>query len=219
VCNARGNEKISLCFMGRDTNVLKNSDRLTTISVEMLNQFSPNTLSPPIFINNQDVLISTKIYRKFGVLVNETSKSNPWKISVQRMLSLSDPGDIFLKIQNSSQIESVSENNDWIRLFFGKAIHAYNHRYSEYDGKKWNSLNVSHLQNPQKSINTEYYVRSKELNKRLTNKIPNSWLLVYRDTTRATDERTCIAAVILGLVVTPPLEIYFLMKNLICVCV
>jgi hypothetical protein len=45
-------------------------------------------------------------------------------------------------------------------------------------------------------IKTQYYVRREEVEKRTKGKLPNKWLVSYRDIARATDERTSIAAII-----------------------
>lgn len=182
--------------MCHSTADIKDERKKISIPVRGLIRYSPNTLSPPIFVNSREADIASYIYGKHDVFVNEKTEVNYWQVSIQRMLSLSDPGDIFFKVKGESDFSNLSAKNGWERLFSGKAIHAYNHRYAEFDAKKWQSVDGEALCLSDKITRTEYYVRAEELNKRLRDKKPNRWLLVYRDTTRATDERTCIATIL-----------------------
>jgi hypothetical protein len=123
-------------------------------------------------------------------------QSNPWGVAIQRMLSLSDPGDLFRRITDLE--DGLKTQQDlWIRLYSGKALHQFDHRFSTCgDDGEWRELTLSEKQDPWLATRTEYYARSSEVSKRLQDKNAGEWLLVYRDVTNATNERTAISAVI-----------------------
>jgi hypothetical protein len=109
------------------------------------------------------------------------------------MLSLSDPGDLFRTL---TELENKKEQGVWVRLYSGKTIQQFNHRYSSFENGDWQDFSLDELQNSELSIKTEYYVRQEEVQKRTEGKKPNKWLISYRDIARATDERTTIATII-----------------------
>ena len=161
--------------------------------------FSPNTLAPPILKNQTDLRLARSVYSRIGVLINRRTGDNRWKLSIQRMLSLSDPGDMFrsaTEIVEDNGSEQGSSCGAWFRLYSGKTIHHFNHRFATYEGNKWRTLGSSELLDPKTTVSTEYYVKQSEVSKRVAGKSPNQWLIGYRDICRATDERTAIAAIV-----------------------
>jgi hypothetical protein len=113
------------------------------------------------------------------------------------MLSLSDQGDIFRRSEELADLPNGHPDRDetWTRLYSGKVIHHFNHRFASYTGG-WVNLSEQELANPTGFVQTEYYAREIEVIRRLTEKSPSEWLIGYRDICRATDERTAIATII-----------------------
>ena len=87
--------QFNFCFYAHDVSDLRRSERIISLSLEQIVLFSPNTLAPPMFVNAMDAALAKRAYDLYGVLVNSRTKQNPWAIAIQRMLSLSDPGDMF----------------------------------------------------------------------------------------------------------------------------
>lgn len=83
------------------------------------------------------------------------------------MLSLSDPGDLFRSL---AELESKNENGVWVRLYSGKTIHQFNHRYSSFENGAWREVSLDELQDTDMSVKTEYYVQKNEVEKRTTGK-------------------------------------------------
>ena len=190
---AGGNSSISFSFFLHSTNELRDPDRVLNLTLKEIECFSPNTLAPPILIRKIDKTLSTAIYQMFGVFKNKLVQSNnSWDPSIKRMLSLSDPGDLFLK-NTKTPTEKMEK---YSRLYSGKAIYHYNHRYATYNGNKWQPSTNAERFSPDYKISTEYFVKENEVAKRLQNKSPNTWLFGYRDVTNATNERTVIASII-----------------------
>jgi len=188
--------KFGFCFSSHSTDELKNIERQIVLSLEEIETFSPNTLAPPMFLNAQDAILAKVTYKKYGVLENHNLDQNPWGMSIQRMHSLSDPGDMFRKMSDLASGDVDVIDHAWTRLYSGKAIHQFAHRFATYNQNEWRPVSESEAKDPNFSIKTEYYVRPGETAKRIPKTQSDGWLLVYRDVTNATNERTVIAAII-----------------------
>ncbi|MEI8291648.1 MAG: N-6 DNA methylase [Verrucomicrobiota bacterium] len=191
-----GLSDFAFCFYAHETSELRIPERLVRLTFDQILSFSPNTLAPPMFMNAKDGALSKLVYGRCGVLANHRTKQNLWQISIQRMLSLSDPGDIFRRSTELEDGEEYASPGLWMRLHSGKAIHQYEHRFATFEGKDWRVVQAAEQKRSDFVIRTEYYARSEEVASRLSDKSPNNWLLVYRDVTNATNERTSIAAII-----------------------
>lgn len=188
-------QRFDFCFYTHDPSELRSRERIVSLSLDQISTFSPNTLAPPMFQSIQDADLAARAYGRFGVLVNSQTFQNSWNISIQRMLSLSDPGDLFRRIAELPA-QDLQASGAWVRLHSGKAIHQFEHRYATFEREDWRVVEQREQKDPDFEIRTEYYTRHGEVSKRLAGKYPNKWLLVYRDVTNATNERTTIAAII-----------------------
>jgi hypothetical protein len=185
-------------FFGHDPAEVALKDRVLQLSLEDLQLCSPNTLAPPMLQSARDATIALDVYRRFGVLVQRHDKSglNTWSVSIQRMLSLSDPGNLFQTTDRLAKECEGADLEEWTRLYSGKTIHHFNHRFSTWSDADWEKLSLAQLVDPSFKVTTEYAVRISEVAKRTNGKTPSNWLIGYRDVCRATDERTAIAAII-----------------------
>ncbi|MGA2263479.1 MAG: N-6 DNA methylase [Acidobacteriota bacterium] len=186
-------QEIEFCYFAHFVEELRNPRRRITLTRDDILNFSPNTLAPPILQCAEDKGIARKCYRRFGVFLDRRDgKISRWKPSIQRMLSLSDEGDFFRRREELPQVIP----SEFERLYSGKTIHAFNHRFATFDGSDWRSATASELSDATFVPVTEYYARAEEIDSRLAGKFPARWLFGYRDIARATDERTSIAAII-----------------------
>lgn len=147
-----------------------------------------------MFRNADDGRLAMEVYASIGVLVDELQGNNPWGISVQRMLSLSDPGDLF---RRTDELDQADRGHDkWQRLMSGKAIYQFDHRYATWGPSGWSRTTISERSDPNFQIETEYRTIAEEVSSRIKDKYPNRWLLGYRDITNATNERTVISTIL-----------------------
>ena len=186
-------QDISLCYFAHSVLELADPRRRVSLTRNDIRTFSPNTLSPPILQGVDDKEIAIRCYRRLGVFRDRhRGGAGAWKAAVQRMLSLSDDGDLFRRHEELAEEHlAVFE-----RLYSGKTIHAFNHRFATFDGGDWRPSTEAELSDPEFAPTTEYYAMSTEITSRLAAKWPSRWLVGYRDIARATDERTSIAAII-----------------------
>jgi hypothetical protein len=117
--------EMTFCYFAHSVEELGDNARRICLSHRDILVFSPNTLAPPMLLNSQDMALARLVYGRFGVLCNHKHPSdNNWSASIQRMLSLSDPGDLF---RLANELAEATQTRDWTRLYCGKAIHQYDH--------------------------------------------------------------------------------------------
>jgi hypothetical protein len=194
LAGADGNsQEIGFCYFAHSVEELREPRRRVILSQNDILDFSPNTLAPPILQRAEDKEIATRCYRRIGIFHDQRDgRTSAWRPAIQRMLSLSDDGDFFRRREELP--ETIPD--DFERLYSGKTIHAFNHRFATFDAQDWRPATTSELSDPSFLPVTEYYARRDEVVSRLAGKWPSSWLIGYRDIARATDERTSIAAII-----------------------
>lgn len=186
-------QEVAFCYFAHSVEELHNSRRRISLSYREIVDFSPNTLAPPILQRSEDKIIATRCYQRFGVFLDRRDgRISAWNPAIQRMLSLSDNGDFFRR--RDELPETIPD--EFERLYSGKTIHAFNHRFSTFDGMDWRPTTTLELSDPSFLPVTEYYARRDEVSSRLEDKWPSRWLFGYRDISRATDERTTIAVII-----------------------
>ncbi|MBS1586706.1 MAG: Eco57I restriction-modification methylase domain-containing protein [Bacteroidetes bacterium] len=183
---------IDFFYFGHELTDLLNNERRISLKFSELELYSPSTLAPPIFHNSHDYAIAQKAYKKFGVFIDKKNEKNRWSASVKRMFSLSDAGVDFKK---NFQL-STAEKKQRSRIYSGKNIFQYNHRFASHIKGKIIESSTEELCDPEYTIETEYYVPEVELENRLKDKKPSNWLIGYRDVTNATNERTCICSIL-----------------------
>lgn len=183
---------IDFFYFGHELIDLLNKERRITLKFDELELFSPNTLAPPIFQSAADYKISKKIYSELGVFINKMNPANKWQASIKRMLSLSDSGVDFRKNTGLT----VDERTKLCRMYSGKNIFQFNHRYATYEDDDIMDVSLQKLLDPIYCIETEYYIPETELKHRLKEKGNANWLIGYRDVTNATNERTTITAIL-----------------------
>ncbi|HOW39509.1 MAG TPA: hypothetical protein PL123_03125 [Bacteroidales bacterium] len=162
----------------------KDDSEFINITLEDIKVINPNSNTCPSFKTKNDFEIAKKVYKKWGVLLNENQSEINSLIKIRTPFNMSNDSHLFEPF-----------NHDLLPLYEAKYIHQYNHRYSIWINTTSNYLTGSELENSDLIIKTQYYLQPKELFGRFGN---HNWYLVYRMIVRATDERTMISSIIPG---------------------
>ena len=174
---------------------------LTRYDFQLLN---PNTLTCPIFRTRNDANLTRKIYKAAPVLINEQIGENPWKMSFkQGIFNMTSDSQLFRTRQDLEaqgyELQGnvfVQGKDEWLPLYEAKMFWHYDHRFGTYDGVDSRSnvhLNKFESSNPEDMILPWYWVPRNEILSRI---YPRKWLLVFRDITNVTNERTVIFSII-----------------------
>src|SRR5262249_23174930 len=152
-----------------------------------------------IFRSRHDAELNKLIYRRFPILSNQTGPDG-WAAFYMRLVDLGD---------HAGEVRFPWEEKDgeWdVPLYESKLINSYNHRFSSFGGCDQQAYRMGQPRettsdernNPQFSVQPRYFVRN-ALAAELFGKYPDQvqpWLLIWRDISNATNERTSIATVI-----------------------
>jgi hypothetical protein len=179
---------------------IENSERVFQLSPQDIALINPNTLTCPVFRSRTDAELTKKIYQHVPVLENEKTGKNPWGTYYMRLVDASDHAE-YLKYPWENR------DNNWnIPLYEAKLVWFYDHRFasfrqvSQVEVTKGKAKEVNNFQknNFDLSISPRYYLPEKFV-KSLFDKYSEykkDWLLVWRDVTNNTNERTCITTAI-----------------------
>lgn len=194
---------------------LLDPNRIYTLRTDDFALLNPNTKTCPVFRTSRDAQLTTKIYHRCKVLMNDVTGENPWKIKFGSMFHMSGDSHLFrtyAQLTNAGAVfqapNFILEGETYVPLYEGKMIWHYNHHYGTWptSGERPNSIStppLAELADPNSSIMPWYWVPLSEINNRLvkTDKDGNvvwewkhKWLLIYRGLTNATNERTFICS-------------------------
>jgi hypothetical protein len=222
---SRASEDIAkFAFFLLSTQDLKTDDRVVKLSSEEILLLSPNTATLPIFRSNRDARLTTSIYQRIPVLVNEAQESpTSWPIDfLATPFHMTDDSDIFRTREDLELAGWRLEDGTFVLgekrmlpLYEGKMAHHFDHRYSHYYGtgnedrrhlKPWEKQDPSQVAGPRYWVIEEGVVATARGGSQV--KVPgvalrldaqnwnHEWLYGWRDICRTTDERTAIPALL-----------------------
>lgn len=179
--------------------------RLTAEDIALLN---PNTRTLPVLRTRQDAELLLDIYRRLPVLVDERAEFNPWEVRFMAMFHMANDSHLF-RDRNTLERDGyqlagnrfLRGSSIWMPLYEGKMTWYFDHRFGTYEGvgdRSNTSLPTPTLQqhsDPHYTIMPWYWLSEQEVESRLTG-WNRGWLLGFRRTTNATNERTFICTLI-----------------------
>lgn len=199
-------------FYARQASDLRTHDRhfrLTTSDFRVLN---PNTRTCPMFRSTSDAELNKYIYRRTGVLWDETkADGNQWDLSFMAMFHMANDSGLF---RTRAEMESAGQSltgNTWdgplgnfLPLIEAKMVNHFDHRFSTYEGATqahYNKGFLPKLDSADHAVSNrlaqpDYWVSIDEVASRLKGRTSRRWLIGWRDICKATDQRTAITAII-----------------------
>ena len=192
-------------FFNRQVSCLADDRRHFSLSSDDFALINPNTLTAPIFRSKADAELAKKIYRKVGVLWNETATNgNPWCVCFKRLFDMANDSALFLT--------SPGENS--LPLYEAKMIHQFDHRWASalLDDTVAESATIEEKRNPTFEVQPRYWVKSRHVIEKFNGK-PPKYLMGWRDVTNAATLRSVIASVIPVCAVGHTMPILFTGQN------
>ena len=192
-------------FYATNIKHLEDSKRHLSFEPGDIALINPNTKTALLARSEYDLEVCRKLYRAAPVLIKEGTAThlelNPWQIKTIRMLDMANDSACFESL--SQQDSSMAYEKGLVPLYEGKLFNQYDHRFASFgyddEGKLTDAANVK-LQQKQDCafrVTPRYWVKQVIVKKRWEQKgWDKPWTLAWRDISRATDERTVIAAVI-----------------------
>jgi type I restriction-modification system DNA methylase subunit len=199
-----GEKKAQFGFFLTRTDHLKDEMRIFSLSKDDFLRLNPNTKTCPVFRTKIDAELTTKIYNRVPILINESTNENPWGVHFKSMFHMSNDSHLFRTRQEleSDGFELFGNTmkrgkETWLPLYEAKMIWHHDHRYGSYEGvdsrqsSQTPTPSIEQYQNPSFQILPWYWVDKEEV----TNLISDKWLIGFRDITNISNERTAIFSV------------------------
>jgi hypothetical protein len=171
---------------------------------------NPNTGTAPLFRFRASGQIVTEIYARMPVLEDASSGDSvkSWPVKYFNMFHMTNDSHLFwtrAALEEAGAYEiGLSRwrkgNDEWLPLYEGKSIEAFNHRYASITTSQTgvSGQGVAHpvasadLQNPSFVPLPRYWIRSADVQWRG----PRAWGLGFRDTTNVNNDRTAIFSLV-----------------------
>lgn len=182
---------------------LQDELRIFSLSKADFLRLNPNTKTCPVFRTRVDAELTTSIYRRVPVLINEETGENPWGVKFMRMFDMANDAHLF---RTRVQLEAagftlwgnrfVRGEEVWLPLYEAKMIWHYDHRFGTYAGVHNRTATqtptpaLEQYQDPNYQILPWYWVEESKVNE-ITK---DNWFIGFRDITNNTNERTTIGA-------------------------
>ena len=196
-------------FYLHDVAELKDNNRCFPLSSEDFARVNPNTGTAPIFRTERDANLTKAIYSRLPVLVDRSSGEavKAWPVKYSTMFHMTNDSKLFRtreKLEEKEGAWSIGGNRyrskagDWIPLYEGKMVQAFDHRAAHIVVNPLNqdrpaqpqSATLAQHRDPNWLPDPQYWVLESECN---WSSEP-SWVLGFKEITAPTNVRTFIAA-------------------------
>jgi Eco57I restriction-modification methylase len=194
-------------FFLTDPAQLSEPERRFTLTADQIALINPNTKTTPIFRSRADAELTSNIYKRVPILLNEAEgeEGDPW--SFDYMTKMFDMADSSAEFRTAAQLREAglraaanewtdSEDKVWVPLYEAKMIHHFDHRWATYDIEVSRNSTILEKSDPNFEPLPRYWLPKDRVGQRIgTTKWKHNWLMGWRDITNATNERTVIASI------------------------
>jgi hypothetical protein len=189
---------------------LKDSRRIFSLKKIDFLKLNPNTKTCPVFRTNIDSKILNKIYNTIDVLIHYKNEANPFGVKFMRMFDMGNDSDKFLTKEELIEKSFVNngpfftyQNTKYIRLFEGKMVFCYDHRFASVI---FNPNNNSRSSQPNRTIEPQYldpnyfvsslnYISEGLVHEKIKD-YSKKYFLGFRKVTSQNNDRTVISSII-----------------------
>jgi len=200
----------TFAFFATRAEHLRDPRRVFSLTAEEIGRINPNTRTLPVFRTRQDAALTSAIYQRVPVLVNEHTGKNPWNVSFKLMFMMNTDSHLFrtrtelegkgYRLVGNVFVKGAPDSPSavcYLPLYEAKMIWHYDHRYGTYEGVRDRGStqlptpDAAQHADPRFLVQPRYWVPAEEVEARLGD-WRRGWLLGFRDVTNATNERTAI---------------------------
>ncbi len=189
-------------FFAHRVEDLADEERHFRLTAADFRLFNPNTKTCPIFRTKRDAEIARGIYERVPVLIDRTRPDgNPWNVSFrQGLFNMTSDSHLF---RTRAQLEAEGwelrrnrfhrGDETYLPLYEGKMFHHFDHRFATFEDSQRTRYSTSlEKVDPHWSVLPRYWVSANEVADRLAGDDSSS-LIVWRDITNTTNERTVVS--------------------------
>jgi hypothetical protein len=197
----------SFAFFLTNPNQLEDDRRRFSLSPTQIAALNPNTKTAPVFRSRFDAELTSLIYTRVPVLIDENKPrdSNPWSVEFrQGLFNMTSDSGLFRTAEQLDQDGWKRDGSDWVSgnsrmvpLYEAKLFHQYDHRWATYVGEESRDIRLDEKILPEKETEPRYWVPKSQVDDGYKSKgWSRGWIIAWRDVTNPTNERTLISAAI-----------------------
>lgn len=202
----RSAKQTDCVFYASNESHLDDTQRLVHFMQGDIPLINPNTKTVPLVRTKYDLKLCRKIYQHVPVFIQDLpdgSQRNPWQVQTTRMFDMSNDSYLFMTKGTPAYEQALQQGKTMLPLYEGKLFWQFDHRNKSYELNtktgKLEQVYVTLEQKQQSSylISPQYWVDASEVQDILNKKQwTRSWVLAFRKTASATNERTIIVSVL-----------------------
>lgn len=209
---------------------IKDEPRTFTLNSASLQKINPNTKTSPVFRTRADASLTSAIYDRVPILINEACDppANPWNVDFrQGLFNMTSDSGLFRSMQELASEGWEQVDSSWVHpeqtdrylpLFEGKLINIYDHRWASFvsvdDEESVRLCSIEEKKDCCFEVSPRYWVRESDVSHRLEEKQwSSSWLMGWRDVALRSVERTVIPAVFPRFGASHKLPLFFVRGN------
>jgi len=225
LCGAKSANAVECAYFLRSVEDLGQAGRRYALSPEDIERINPNTKTCATFKWAKDAELSKRLYKRVPVLVQASTTSNPWGVSMSRMLHMSDDSHLFmeagtLREHGMSLVCNTFQAGEcrFLPLYEAKMLHLYDHRFGTYEGQTEAQANQGKLpefsdqahEDPSLYVQPYFWVdESVVTDFFVTHKWSHEWVFGWRNITSSVVLRTMIPSIIPRTAVGDPFPLFF----------
>ncbi len=190
---------------------LQDPERCFPLSAKDFAYLNPNTGTAPIFRTRRDAALTTAIYSRLPVLVDDSSGTEvkAWPVKYLRMLDMTNDSNLFRTRHELEEKEGAyptggnrfrSKAGDWVPLYEGKMVQAYDHRAANVVVNPENQhrpaqpqpATLAQHESPDWLPDPQFWVKASDV----PSSVKHDWSISYKMITAPTNARTLIGAIL-----------------------
>lgn len=178
----------------RATDEISNPHRKFSMTGETIALVNPNTRTAPVFRSRFDSELTSRIYARTQILVNEAEEATggPWGIRFLAMFHMSNASHLFKSEQELIALGFERCGTAWflrsnpreryVPLIEAKLLHIFDHRWTTFEKNTERPINPSERADLSFDPSPRYWVPMSEVHERVQSKgWDREWLLGWRD--------------------------------------
>jgi hypothetical protein len=196
-------------FFLQDVSELADPERRFPLTAADFARVNPNTGTAPIFRSRRDAALTTRIYANAQVLVDRSSgdEQKAWPVKYVTMFHMTNDSGQFRNRTELNEKEGAwpiggnrfgSATGDWVPLYEGKMVQAYDHRAAsvvinpenQHRPAQPEASTVAQKSDPNWLPDPQFWVRDADCHWDRR----SGWVLGFKEITAPTNVRTFIAA-------------------------
>jgi hypothetical protein len=190
---------------------LQDPERCFPLSAKDFASVNPNTGTSPIFKSRRDAALTTAIYSRLPVLTDHSTSNEikEWPIKYATMFHMTNDSGLFRNRFELTEKEGAypidgnrfrSGSGDWIPLYEGKMVQAYDHRAASVVVNPKNQhrpaqpqpVTLAQHESPNWLPDPQFWVKSSDI----PLSVKHDWMISYKMITAPTNARTLIGAIL-----------------------